>query len=147
KPLLSPVVSQTCSSLIGPAIVDATGIPADAVREMNEMEWFGPLLVVQQVHDFETALEAASETPYGLSAAMLGGTEAMFGQFVDCVGAGVVNWNSPTTGAAGALPFGGLGASGNHRPAGFFAIDFCCDPIASLEQSVPVMVDPWGVAK
>ena len=51
------------------------------------------------------------------------------------------------TGAAGALPFGGLGASGNHRPAGFFAIDFCCDPIASLEQSVPVTVDPWGVAK
>ncbi len=147
KPLLSPTVSQSCSSLIGPAIVDATGIPSEAVREMNEMEWFGPLLVLQRVDDFETALEAAAQTPYGLSAALLGGTEEMFEQFVDRVGAGVVNWNSPTTGAAGALPFGGLGASGNHRPAGFFAIDFCCDPVASLEQSVPVTADPWGVAK
>lgn len=147
KSLLSPVGSKRCSSLLGPAIVDATGIPADAVREMNEMEWFGPLLVVQQVDDFKAALEAAAQTPYGLSAALLGGTEKMFEGFVDRVGAGVVNWNSPTTGAAGALPFGGLGASGNHRPAGFFAIDFCCDPIASLEQSVPLIVDPWGVAK
>jgi succinylglutamic semialdehyde dehydrogenase len=147
KPLLSPAVSQSCSSLIEPVIVDATGIPFESVREMNEMEWFGPLLVIQRVDDFETAVEAAAQTPYGLSAALLGGTEKMFEQFVDCVGAGVVNWNSPTTGAAGALPFGGLGASGNHRPAGFFAIDFCCDPIASLEQSVPVTVDPWGVAK
>ena len=147
KPLLSPAVFQSCRSLIGPAIVDATGIPSEAVRELNEMEWFGPLLVLQRVDDFETALEAAAETPYGLSAALLGGTEKLFEKFVDRVGAGVVNWNSPTTGAVGALPFGGLGASGNHRPAGFFAIDFCCDPVASLEQSIPVTADLWGVAK
>lgn len=147
KSLLEPSAYESCRSLIGPAIVDATGISSDAVGEINEMEWFGPLLVVQQVEDFEAALDAASQTPYGLSAALLGGTEPMFEQFVSRVGAGVVNWNSPTTGAAGALPFGGLGASGNHRPAGFFAIDFCCDPIASLEQAVPVMVDPWDVVK
>ena len=147
KSLLSPAVFQSCRSLIGPAIVDATGIPSEAVRELNEMEWFGPLLVLQRVDDFETALEAAAETPYGLSAALLGGTEKLFEKFVDRVGAGVVNWNSPTTGAVGALPFGGLGASGNHRPAGFFAIDFCCDPVASLEQSIPVTADLWGVAK
>lgn len=147
KPLLSPAIFQTCSSLIGPAIVDATGISPAAIREINEMEWFGPLLVLQRVDDFETAVEAAAQTPYGLSAALLGGSEQQFEKFVDHVGAGVVNWNSPTTGAAGALPFGGLGASGNHRPAGFFAIDFCCDPVASMEQSVPVTADPWGIAK
>ncbi|HBV65478.1 MAG TPA: N-succinylglutamate 5-semialdehyde dehydrogenase, partial [Rhodopirellula sp.] len=147
KSLLSPAVFQSCSALIGPAIVDATGIPSEAVSEMNEMEWFGPLLVLQRVDDFETALAAAAQTSYGLSAALLGGTEKLFEKFVDRVGAGVVNWNSPTTGAAGALPFGGLGASGNHRPAGFFAIDFCCDPVASLEQSIPVTADLWGVAK
>ena len=71
----------------------------------------------------------------------------MFEQFVDRVGAGVVNWNSPTTGAAGTLPFGGLGASGNHRPAGYHAIDFCSDPVASLEQSTPAVGDPWDMAK
>ena len=147
KPLLPMEAAQSCSSLLGPAIVDATGIPVDGVREMNEMEWFGPLLVVQQVSDFDAAVEMAAGTPYGLSAALLGGTDKMFELFVDRVGAGVVNWNSPTTGAAGGLPFGGLGASGNHRPAGYFAIDFCCDPVASLEQTAPVAADPWDVAK
>ena len=63
------------------------------------------------------------------------------------VGAGVVNGNGPTTGAAGALPFGGLGDSGNHRPAGFFAIDFCSDPVASLECSEPPQSDPWSAVK
>ncbi|MDF1839827.1 MAG: aldehyde dehydrogenase family protein, partial [Rubripirellula sp.] len=71
----------------------------------------------------------------------------LFEQFVDRVGAGVVNWNGPTTGAAGALPFGGLGASGNHRPAGFHAIDFCSDPIASLQRTKLTDGNPWSVAK
>ncbi|MDA7878233.1 aldehyde dehydrogenase family protein [bacterium] len=147
NPLLPLETGKSSSSLLAPAIVDATGVPLDTVCEMNKMEWFGPLLVVQQVSDFEAAVEAAAGTPYGLSAALLGGTDKLFEQFVDSVGAGVVNWNSPTTGAAGALPFGGLGSSGNHRPAGYFAIDFCCDPVASLEQSTPGVADPWDVAK
>ncbi len=147
KALLPLKSVSSNASLLGPAIVDATGISSESACEMNRMEWFGPVLVVQQVSDFGAAIEVAAETPYGLSASLLGGSREMFEQFVDCVGAGVVNWNSPTTGAAGALPFGGLGASGNHRPAGFFAIDFCCDPVASLEQSTPVVADPWDVAK
>ena len=35
-------------------------------------------------------------------------------------------------GRQAAMPFGGLGDSGNHRPAGFFAVDFCNDPVACL---------------
>ncbi len=31
--------------------------------------------------------------------------------------AGIVNWNKPLTGAASTAPFGGIGASGNHRPS------------------------------
>jgi succinylglutamic semialdehyde dehydrogenase len=30
--------------------------------------------------------------------------------------AGMFNWNKPLTGAASTAPFGGVGASGNHRP-------------------------------
>jgi succinylglutamic semialdehyde dehydrogenase len=45
----------------------------------------------------------------------------------------VVNWNRPTTGASGRLPFGGVGLSGNHRPSGYFAADYCSYPVASLE--------------
>ena len=47
--------------------------------------------------------------------------------------AGVVNWNRPTTGAAGDMPFGGLGASGNHRPSAYYAADYCAYPVASFE--------------
>ena len=30
-------------------------------------------------------------------------------------------------------PFGGVGQSGNHRPSGFFAADYCAYPVAGLE--------------
>jgi succinylglutamic semialdehyde dehydrogenase len=40
--------------------------------------------------------------------------------------------NTGTAGASGKLPFGGLGLSGNHRPAGSFSADYCAYPVASL---------------
>ena len=48
-------------------------------------------------------------------------------------GAGVVNLNRPTTGAAGDMPFGGLGLSGDHRPSAYYAADYCAYPVASFE--------------
>jgi len=53
------------------------------------------------------------------------------------VRAGVVNWNRPTTGASSAAPFGGIGASGNHRPSAFYAADYCAFPVAGLEAAEP----------
>ena len=53
-------------------------------------------------------------------------------QFVDRINAGVINFNSTTTGASGAFPFGGIGRSGNLRPAGFYAADYCAWPKASI---------------
>ena len=52
--------------------------------------------------------------------------------------AGLLHWNRPTTGASSALPFGGVGKSGNHRPSGFFAVDYCVDPVAVVEHDVPI---------
>jgi succinylglutamic semialdehyde dehydrogenase len=34
---------------------------------------------------------------------------------------GVLQWNRASAGASSRLPFGGVGDSGNHRPAGIFA--------------------------
>ncbi len=144
-PLIPFRVDSRAGNLVHPAIVDASGITEDSLQELGELEWFGPLLVVQRVEHFEAAIEAAARTPYGLAAALLGGTQEMFDRFALEVAAGVVNWNGPTTGAAGQLPFGGLGDSGNHRPAGFFAIDFCNDPVASLEHRRPTPSDPWSI--
>jgi succinylglutamic semialdehyde dehydrogenase len=147
EPLIPFEIDSRSENLVRPAIVDASKIGQDERKQLGELEWFGPLLVIQRVKDFDTALACAANTPYGLAASLLGGSHEMFERFVADVGAGVVNWNGPTTGAAGALPFGGLGDSGNHRPAGFFAIDFCSDPIASLEYAEPSQSDPWDVAK
>lgn len=134
-------------NLVGPAIVDASKLDPRDWQEVGALEWFGPLLVLRVVPDLESAIEAAGATPYGLAAAMWGGTREQFQQFVHRVGAGVVHWNRPTTGAAGVMPFGGLGASGNHRPAGYFAADFCSDPITSLQADTLSASDPWNVGR
>ena len=47
--------------------------------------------------------------------------------------AGIVNWNKQLTGAASSAPFGGIGASGNHRSSAYYAADYCSYPVASLE--------------
>ena len=146
EPLIRFQLDSRSPNLVRPAVVNASKLTQDKLRQVGRMEWFGPLLVVQRVASFEDAIESAANTPYGLAASLLGGSREMFDRFVGDIGAGVVNWNGPTTGAAGALPFGGLGDSGNHQPAGFFAIDFCSDPVASLERSEPSSVDPWEIA-
>ncbi len=49
--------------------------------------------------------------------------------------AGCVNVNTGTAGASSKLPFGGLGQSGNHRPAGAFSLDYCAYPVAGMIES------------
>ena len=145
-PIVPLSIDSDHPTLVRPAIVDATGLSKDAAASLGAMEWFGPLLVVTKASTLEDALQIASQTPYGLAASLLGGTSNDFERFVDQVGAGVVNWNGPTTGAAGNLPFGGHGHSGNHRPAGYFAIDFCNEPVSSIENSALKDTDFWKPA-
>lgn len=147
KPLVPFRQDNRRPNLVHPTIVDASGLSDQQLVELGEMEWFGPLLVIQKANSIDDAIKAAKQTCYGLSAALLGGDQALFDRFVNEVGAGIVNWNRATTGAAGVLPFGGLGSSGNHQPAGFFAIDFCGDPVASLEDTTLASNDPWSVVK
>ena len=55
------------------------------------------------------------------------------------------NWNKPLTGAASTAPFGGTGASGNHRPGAWYAADYCAWPMASLESptlTLPASLSP-----
>lgn len=139
--------SERQKNLIHPAVIDASPLDPTQLQILGDMEWFGPMLVIRRCRDMETATDEAAATPYGLAAAMFGGSESDFVHFRDRVGAGVVNWNRPTTGAAGSMPFGGLGESGNHRPAGYFATDFCSDPIASLQAEGVSAEDPWQAAE
>jgi len=118
-------------------VTDATGIPDE--------EWFGPLLQVIRVADFDRAIAAANATEYGLAAALLTPSEDLWKRFAVKARAGVVNWNRPTTGAASSAPFGGVGKSGNHRPSAYYAADYCAYPVASIETAeleMPAKLSP-----
>ena len=120
-----------CAALLHPGLIDVTEI-----RDREDKELFGPLLQVVRVPDFDAAIAEANRTAYGLAAGLLSDDRASFERFWREVRAGVVNWNRQTTGASGRLAFGGMGRSGNHRPAGAWAADYCSDPVASLEAHV-----------
>ncbi len=147
QPMIPFRVEREFENLVYPAVLDASALTQEATEVMGQLEWFAPLLVIQRVDSFDQALRAAAQTTYGLAASLLGGTREMFERFVEDVKAGVVNWNTSTTGAAGTMPFGGLGDSGNHRPAGFYAIDFCGDPVACIERGALAQKDPWDVTQ
>jgi succinylglutamic semialdehyde dehydrogenase len=114
-----------------PALIDVTAAP-----DRPDEEMFGPVLQIVRVKDFAAAIEEANATRYGLAASLLGGSPAQFEQFWTRIRAGVINWNKPTNGAPSTAPFGGIGASGNHRPSAFYAADYCAYPVTTVETDV-----------
>ena len=117
---------------LSPAIIDTTGM-----AERPDIELFGPLLQVIKVDDFDEAIAEANATRFGLSASLVGGNPQEYNRFWANVRAGIINWNRPTSGASSSAPFGGVGLSGNHRPAAFYAADYCAYPVASTEMEQP----------
>jgi len=115
-------------AFVAPGILDM----ADA-RDIPDEEIFAPVLQVYRAADFDAAMARANDTRYGLSAGLVSDDPANWDRFQRRIRAGVVNFNRPTTGAAGDMPFGGLGASGNHRPSAYYAADYCAYPMASFE--------------
>jgi succinylglutamic semialdehyde dehydrogenase len=91
------------------------------------------LLQVVRYSDFDGAIAEANDTQYGLAAGLLSDSAARYQQFWLQSRAGIVNWNKQLTGAASTAPFGGIGASGNHRASAYYAADYCAYPVASLE--------------
>ncbi len=119
-----------------PGIIDVT-----AVDDLPDDEYFGPLLQVIRTPDFETSIEVANNTRFGLSGGIITDDKAKYDTYLNLSKAGIVNWNRPLTGASGAAPFGGIGASGNHRPSAYYAADYCAYPVASLEASKASLPD------
>ena len=117
---------------LSPGLIDVT-----EAADVPDEERFGPLLQVIRVSDFDRALAVANSTRFGLAAGLIADDPALYDRFFTGVRAGVVNWNRPTNGASSAAPFGGVGASGNHRPGAFYMGDACAFPVASLEAASP----------
>jgi succinylglutamic semialdehyde dehydrogenase len=116
---------------VTPGIIDVT-----EMEQRPDVEYFGPLLQIIRVSDFDAAIAAANDTRFGLSAALIGGSPEYFDYFLALSKSGIVNWNRPTTVTPLVAPMGGTGLSGNHRPGGTYAADACAYPVvsAALEQ-------------
>jgi succinylglutamic semialdehyde dehydrogenase len=125
-------IRQSKAMELGAAFVSPGLIDVTAVEGRKDEEVFGPLLQVIRVADFEEAIEVANDTRFGLAAGLISDSADLFQTFEAEVRAGVLNWNRQTTGASGSAPFGGVGQSGNHRPAGYYAADYAAWPMASL---------------
>lgn len=128
KVLLEMKQLKSTTGLISPGIIDVTSI-----KEREDEEIFGPLLQLIIVPDLKTAIQEANNTKYGLSAAILSDNKEEYETFRQRIRAGIVNWNTQTTGAKSSAPFGGIGHSGNHRPSAFYAADYCAYPTSSVE--------------
>ncbi|CAI8833137.1 UNVERIFIED_ORG: succinylglutamic semialdehyde dehydrogenase [Pseudomonas vranovensis] len=126
--LLQMTQPQATAALLTPGIIDVS-----AVADRPDEEFFGPLLQVIRYSDFDAAIAEANNTQYGLAAGLLSDSHARYQYFWLQSRAGIVNWNKQLTGAASSAPFGGVGASGNHRASAYYAADYCAYPVASLE--------------
>ncbi|KAA9000105.1 succinylglutamate-semialdehyde dehydrogenase [Affinibrenneria salicis] len=140
RPLLSMTRPDADSALLTPGILDITG-----VADIPDEEYFGPLACVIRYDDFDQALSIANQTRYGLAVGLVSPRRELFERLLLEARAGIVNWNKPLTGASSAAPFGGVGASGNHRASAFYAADYCAWPMASLESeslTLPATLSP-----
>ncbi len=140
KPLSTMQRLHETLPFVSPALIDVT-----IVDNIEDEEYFGPLLKLYRAADLGEAITIANDTRFGLSAAILTPHEAHAQRALNELNAGLINVNQQTTGASGWNPFGGIGLSGNHHPAGYYAADYCAYPVASMQKSalsVPEKLPP-----
>ncbi len=128
RALLAMTPGDNSPVYLSPGILEMS-----AATDVRDEELFGPLLQVYRAKDFAAALQLANTTRFGLAAGLLSDSQAEQELFKQQIRAGVVSINAPTAGASSELPFGGIGASGNHRPSAYYAADYCAWPQATTQ--------------
>lgn len=133
------VLLEMCRLDRNTAMLTAGIIDVSEIAKLPDEEYFGPLLQLQRYGQFDDAIRLANRSRFGLAAGLLSDSRDRYKVFWRESRAGIVNWNKPLTGASSAGPFGGIGASGNHRPSAYYAADYCAYPVASLETELLAM--------
>jgi succinylglutamic semialdehyde dehydrogenase len=156
QPFMGPMIDNAAADAVDEAFLDLIlkgGRPLHHMRRLNpdlpfltpgvidvthvvnrpDIEYFGPMLQVIRVPDFDAAIAEANATRYGLSASLISRRSDLYDRFWANVRAGSINWNRPTNAPPPAAPFGGLGLSGNQRPGGAYVADHCAYPVISSE--------------
>jgi RHH-type transcriptional regulator, proline utilization regulon repressor / proline dehydrogenase / delta 1-pyrroline-5-carboxylate dehydrogenase len=109
----------------------------------TDVEVFGPDLAIEVIDGVDEAIAVIDDSPYGFANAVFTGSDARFEAIYRGTRSGILNRNRSTNLASPRLPFGGLGRSGNHRPAGAWAHRNTTAPVAVLENVIgAVAVNP-----
>jgi len=110
---------------VGPAVDGGRFVPAtimatsDVQHEWMQTEFFGPLLAVHKVADFDTALQVATSTDYALTGAVYSRSPVNLDKARAHFRVGNLYLNRHCTGAlVGRQPFGGFAMSGGGTKAG-----------------------------
>ena len=112
---------ETDGFYMAPALFTET---TGAMR-INREEVFGPVAAVIRVKDYEAALAAANDTPYGLSAGIVTTSLKHASHFKRNSTSGLVMVNLPTAGLDYHVPFGGRKKSSyGPREQGTYAREF-----------------------
>ena len=107
-----------------------------AVPGYTDIEVFGPDLCVEVIDSDDEAIAVIEASPYGFANAVFTGSTARFEHIFRRTRSGICNRNRSTNLASPKLPFGGVGRSGNYRPAGAWAPRNVASPVAILENPI-----------
>jgi len=102
----------------------------------TDVELFGPDLCIETIDSDEEAIAAINAVPYGFATAVFTASSARFEAIYARIHSGIVNRNRSTNLASAKLPFGGVGKSGNYRPAGAWSHRNVVVPVAVLENPI-----------
>ena len=125
---------------VTPGIIEVDRFARDTDREV-----FAPIVQVSVAASDDDLVEQANATDFGLAASVFTQDRSRWMRIARDVRAGCINWNVGTAGASSKLPFGGLGLSGNHRPAAAFSVDYCAYPVAHMEERGTAAAVPEGM--
>lgn len=136
QPVVSPSAFQV-DGFDGAYLSPGLFVAREGTVMLSAEEFFAPLLLVQAVDDDDSAVAHANASPYGLAAGVFCATEERFERMASDLEVGICNWNRGTVGSSSRLPFGGVKASGNHRPAGLASTLYCVDAVAQIRWPEP----------
>ncbi len=113
----------------------------------TDLEVFGPDLCVEIIDSDDEAISVIEASRYGFANAVFTASSARFEEFAARTRSGILNRNRSTNLASPKLPFGGVGRSGNYRPAGAWAHRNLTVPVAVLENPLGAVTPHPHLAK
>lgn len=117
------------------------------VAGYTDIEVFGPDLAVEVIDSDDEAIAVLDASPYGFVNAVFTASQARFDEYARRTKTGMLNRNRSTNLASAKLPFGGVGRSGNYRPAGAWAHRNVTAPLSILENVLGAITPHAMVAK